>query len=223
MKNLSEKDWNRDSRKAEREEMVRYQIEKRGVSDDRVLDAMRKVPRELFTPDGEKNRAYRDGPLPIGCGQTISQPYIVAYMTEQLSVGSGDRVLEIGTGCGYQTAVLAELAEHVYTMEIIADLSERSQKILNRLGYENISYRVGDGSLGWPEHAPFDAIMVTAAPGGIPRELKKQMARGGRMIIPAGTFSQKIYKLVRTEEEYIEEPLIGVRFVPMTGKIEREF
>lgn len=220
---MSEKDWNRNSRKAEREEMVRYQIAKRGVTDSRVLDAMRKVPRELFVPDGERIRAYRDGPLPIGSGQTISQPYIVAYMTEQLSVGSGDRVLEIGTGCGYQTAVLAELAAHVYTIEIIADLSERSRKILTGLGYENISYRVGDGSLGWPEQAPFDAIMVTAAPGGIPGELKKQMAEGGRMIIPAGTFAQKIYKLVRTEEGYIEEPLIGVRFVPMTGRIEREF
>ncbi|MBD3178285.1 MAG: protein-L-isoaspartate O-methyltransferase, partial [Candidatus Latescibacteria bacterium] len=155
--------------------------------------------------------------------QTISQPYIVAYMTEQLSIGKDDRVLEIGTGCGYQTAVLAEIAGHVYTMEIIRELSERSENILGELDYDNVSFRVGDGSLGWPEEAPFDAIMVTAAPVRIPEELKKQLAEGGRMIIPAGTFSQRIYRITRSGGSFRTEELIGVRFVPMTGRIEGDF
>lgn len=220
---MSEKDWNNmPDDKKEREEMVRTQIQRRGVTDRRVLEAMKKVPRKMFVPEEGRLRAYRDGPLPIGCGQTISQPYIVAYMTEQLSIKSGDRVLEIGTGCGYQTAILAEISERVYTVEIIRDLSERARIILDKLGYDNISYRVGDGSRGWPEEAPFDAIIVTAAPSRIPDTLKDQMAEGGRMIIPAGTFSQKIYRITSTSEGFRSERLIGVRFVPMTGGIEED-
>lgn len=220
---MSEKDWNNvPDDKGEREEMVRTQIQRRGVTDRRILEAMKKVPRKMFVPEEGRLRAYRDGPLPIGCGQTISQPYIVAYMTEQLSIKSGDRVLEIGTGCGYQTAILAEISKHVYTVEIIRDLSERARSILDKLGYDNISYRVGDGSRGWPEEASFDAIMVTAAPSRIPDTLKDQLAEGGRMIIPAGTFSQKIYRITRTSEGFRSERLIGVRFVPMTGGIEED-
>jgi protein-L-isoaspartate(D-aspartate) O-methyltransferase len=221
-KNLSESNWNKGSSRKERERMVRSQIESRGITDRRVLEAMRSVPREAFIPDGNLALAYRDGPLPIGRGQTISQPYIVAYMTDQLSIESTDRVLEIGTGCGYQTAVLAELAEHVYTMEIIRELSERAQRDLERIGYENISFRIGDGSLGWPEEAPFDAIIVTAAPERIPTALQDQLAEGGRMIIPAGTFSQRIYRITRTGGGLKKEPLIGVRFVPMTGRMETD-
>lgn len=203
--------------------MVASQIENRGVTDKRVLRAMEKVPRELFVREDERPRAFRDGPLPIGCGQTISQPYIVAFMTEQLSLRSEDRILEIGTGCGYQTAILAELGRHVYSIEIIRELAEKAEERLNQLGYNNISYRIGDGSNGWPEEAPFDAIMVTAAPGRIPQTLRDQLAVGGRMIIPAGTFHQRLFRVRKTPGGLKEDKLIGVRFVPMTGRIENQY
>jgi len=200
-----------------REEMVRTQIASRDISDRGVLDAMRKVPRELFVRPEDRRAAFHDGPLPIGCGQTISQPYIVAYMTELLGLGAGDRVLEIGTGCGYQTAVLAELAARVYTVEIIPELSGRARETLDAMGYSNIEFRTGDGRAGWPEEAPFDGIIVTAAPGEVPPALREQLAEGGRLVIPVGTLSQYIHRIVRRGGDFEDEGLLAVRFVPLTG------
>lgn len=201
----------------ERELMVRDQIERRGVRDKRVLAAMRAVPRELFVDREDREYAFHDGPLSIGNGQTISQPYIVAYMTEMLALGSADRVLEIGTGSGYQTAVLAELAAEVYTIEIVEELSVRAQGILRGTGYANIHFREGDGSLGWPDAAPFDAIMVTAAPARTPERLVEQLAEGGRMIVPVGRVEQYLELVTRRGKAIERRSLIGVRFVPMTG------
>jgi len=200
-----------------REEMVKTQIAARDISDEGVLEAMRKVPRELLVRTEDSRRAFCDGPLSIGCGQTISQPYIVAYMTELLGLGSGDRVLEIGTGSGYQTAVLAELAAAVFTVEIITELSGRAQGTLAELGYSNIEFRTGDGRDGWPEEAPFDAIIVTAAPEHVPPTLKEQLADGGRLVIPVGSSVQFIHRIVRRRDDFEDEGLIAVRFVPLTG------
>jgi protein-L-isoaspartate(D-aspartate) O-methyltransferase len=197
--------------------MVRTQIASRDISDGRVLAAMRDVPRELFVKPEDYRSAFFDGPLPIGCGQTISQPYIVAYMTELLELGSGDRVLEIGTGCGYQTAVLAEIAAAVFTVEIIPGLSERARKTLGGMGYSNIEFRTGDGREGWPEEAPFDAIIVTAAPEHVPAGLKDQLADGGRLVIPVGSTVQFIHRIVRRGDCLEDEGLLAVRFVPLTG------
>ena len=202
-----------------RELMVRDQIERRGVRDGRVLKAMREVPRELFVEKSDREHAFRDGPLSIGRGQTISQPYIVAYMTEMLAIGSADRVLEIGTGSGYQTAVLAELAAEVCTIEIFEELSRGAQALLRRMGYSNIRFRAGDGSLGWSEAAPFDAIMVTAAPERTPERLVEQLAEGGRMIVPVGTVEQYLELVTRRGGAIERRELIGVRFVPMTGRV----
>jgi protein-L-isoaspartate(D-aspartate) O-methyltransferase len=202
--------------------MVMTQIISRGVRDERVLDAMRKVPRERFVREKDLDLAFYDGPLSIGSGQTISQPYIVAYMTEMLSLTGKDRVLEIGTGCGYQTAVLAEVAAEVYSIEIVEELSERARGILEELGYSNIQYRAGDGSEGWQEHAPFDAIMVTAAPARVPGRLIEQLADGGRMILPVGVYEQYLRLVTRKGGKMEERDLIGVRFVPMTGHAQRE-
>ena len=204
---------NRDGR----EEMVRTQIVSRDISDEGVLAAMRKVPRELLVRPEDGRCAFYDGPLSIGCGQTISQPYIVAYMTELLGLGSGDRVLEIGTGSGYQTAILAELAAAVYTVEIIPELSGRAQRALAAMGYAGIEFRTGDGCDGWPDEAPFDAIVVTAAPENVPPALKEQLAEGGRLVIPVGTSVQYIHRIVRRGDDFEDEGLIGVRFVPLTG------
>lgn len=203
-----------------RKRMVRSQIISRGVLDPGVVDAMKKVPRELFVGGSLAGAAFDDSPLPIGFGQTISQPYIVAYMTEQLALRKSDRVLEIGTGSGYQTAVLASIASAVYTIEIIGELSERARRILSALGYGNIHYRTGDGSRGWPEEAPFDAIIVTAAPESVPEALPPQLAEGGRMVIPVGGGVQYLRKLTRKGDRFEDESLIGVRFVPLTGGIE---
>lgn len=201
-----------------RETMVRTQIEARGVRDSRVLEAMRKVERHLFVPKPLRLLAYADQPLPIGEGQTISQPYIVALMTELLSVKPGDRVLEIGTGSGYQAAVLAELAQEVYSIEIIPKLADRAAKQLSKLGYANVHVKAGDGFLGWPEKAPFDGIILTSAPGTIPQPLIDQLKIGGRMVIPMGELSNQILYLVRKSEKGLErEEVIPVRFVPMTG------
>ena len=208
-----------DARK--REEMVKSQIERRGVRDARVLEAMRTVPRELFVERSDAEYAFHDGPLSIGHGQTISQPYIVAYMTEMLEVRSTDRVLEIGTGSGYQTAVLAELAAEVYTIEIVEALSLRAQEMLRAQGYANIRFRAGDGSNGWSEEAPFDAIMITAAPESAPEGVIAQLAEGGRMIVPVGIYEQYLELITRTDEKIERRALIGVRFVPMTGRIQR--
>ena len=201
-----------------REEMVRTQIASRDISDEGVLAAMRKVPRELFVRPEDCRRAFYDGPLPIGCSQTISQPYIVAYMSELLGLDAGDRVLEIGTGSGYQTAVLAELADRVYTVEIIPELSGRAKVALAAMGYSNIEFRTGDGCDGWPGEEPFDAIIVTAAPGQVPQALKEQLAEGGRLVIPVGTSVQYIHRIVRRGGEFDDEGLIAVRFVPLTGR-----
>jgi protein-L-isoaspartate(D-aspartate) O-methyltransferase len=205
-----------------REQMVERQIAWRGVRDPRVLEAMRKVPRELFVPENLRKYAFDDGPLPIGEGQTISQPYIVALMTEQLDLAPGAKVLEIGTGSGYGAAVLAEIAAQVYTIEIIPELAERSKKLLNGLGYRNIHFRTGDGYSGWPEEAPFDGIVVTAAPPEVPRPLKEQLKTGARLVIPIGEGFQ-VMQTIRREADGRTVLLdsIPVRFVPMTGEAQR--
>jgi protein-L-isoaspartate(D-aspartate) O-methyltransferase len=209
---------NTDSYEIKRKFMVEDQIERRGVKDEGVLKAVRKVEREKFVPNKYLDLAYSDRPLPIGHKQTISQPYIVAYMTEQLQVEKSHKVLEIGTGSGYQAAVLAELANHIFTIEIIPELAESSEKVLIELGYENITVRTGDGYMGWPEEAPFDRIIVTAAPGEIPKKLVEQLAPNGRMILPVGrsNFAQHLY-LVRKDKagNITEEKILAVRFVPM--------
>lgn len=203
-----------------RRKMVRGQIVARGISDSRVISAMEKVPRELFVDQFDYEYAFHDGPLSIGHGQTISQPYIVAYMSEKLQIKVSDRILEIGTGSGYQTAVLAELAAEVYTVEIIAELSERARAVLSRFDYDNIHFRAGNGFVGWEEEAPFDAIIVTAAPEHVPGKLLSQLAQGGRMIVPVGLSVQHLRLYRRTGDKISDEELIGVRFVPMTGRTE---
>ncbi len=200
-----------------RRRMVREQIERRGVRDGRVLAAMAGVPRHLFVPEALRERAYEDGPLPIGGGQTISQPYIVAFMTEAARPGPGDRVLEVGTGSGYQAAVLASIVAHVYTIEIRPELAQEARARLAALGYRNVTVRVGDGHAGWPEEAPFDAIVVTAAPEVVPPALVGQLASGGRLVIPIGSEDQQLVRLTRTAEGVERETLLPVRFVPMTG------
>lgn len=198
-----------------RRQMVRAQIEARGVKEPRVLEVMHRVKRHLFVPLEERAAAYDDRPLPIGYGQTISQPYIVAFMTEAARLTPGDRVLEIGTGSGYQAAVLAELVREVYTIEIVKPLADRARSLLERLGYENIKVKWGDGYQGWKEYAPFDAIIVTAAPEAVPEELIRQLKTGGRMIIPIGGFYQELYRMTKTEQGIHKEALLPVRFVPM--------
>ncbi len=204
-----------------REDMVRHQIEKRGVKDKRVLEAMRKVPRHEFIPGKYRSKAYSDHPVPIGRRQTISQPYIVAYMTEALALKGTERVLEIGTGSGYQAAVLAELVSEVYSIEIICELEANARKTLERLGYKNVKTTCADGYKGWPEYAPFDAIIITAAPDEIPPPLLEQLKVGGRLIAPVGTYFQELVICTRTEKGIKRERLLPVRFVPMTGKAEK--
>jgi len=199
-----------------RARMVRDQIEARGVSNPRVLEAMRRVPRHLFVPAGLANEAYEDYPLPIGHGQTISQPYIVAFMTDAAHVRPGSRVLEVGTGSGYQAAVLAELATEVYTIEIVSPLASSARKTLDALGYRNVTTRVGDGYAGWPEHAPFDAIVVTAAPTHVPDPLIAQLAVGGRLVIPVGgPDAQQMRIITRAASGVTTEDVMPVRFVPL--------
>jgi protein-L-isoaspartate(D-aspartate) O-methyltransferase len=193
----------------------------RGITNARVLDAMDRVPRHEFVPPDLRRHAYEDNPLPIGHGQTISQPFIVAFMTEQLDPQPTDRILEIGTGCGYQTAVLAELVAEVYTVEMIAELAAQAAINLRCLGYANIHMRAGDGYHGWPEAAPFDAVVVTCAPEGIPQPLIDQLREGGRMIIPVGSTGDQELVLLRKREGTIQERnVLPVRFVPMTGRIQ---
>lgn len=198
--------------------MVYSQIVRRGVRDKRTVDAMLRVPREKLVINETLDSAFNDSPLPIGHNQTISQPYIVAYMTEQLKLTGNEKVLEIGTGSGYQTAVLAELAAEVYTVEIIEELSVKAEIDLKILGYSNIYHRCGDGAIGWPEKAPFDAIIITAAPAEIPWEIASQLNENGRMILPAGNTIQQLKLITRYGEEFSVEDLINVRFVPMTGR-----
>ena len=203
--------------------MVETQIAARGVRDPRVLAAMRKVPRHLFVEPAERARAYEDHPLPIAGSQTISQPYIVALMTELLALPEHARVLEIGTGSGYQSAVLGEIADDVYSIEILPELARASARKLGELGYKNVTVREGDGYRGWPEHAPYDGIIVTAAPESVPQPLIEQLAPGGRMVIPVGTFFQELKVFTRGADGRItEQSIIPVRFVPMTGEIEKE-
>jgi len=204
--------------KQARQNMVEYQIKGRGIKDKNVLGAMLKVPRHLFVPEEMRDLAYRDEPLPIGHGQTISQPYIVGYMTEALKLQPGDRVLEIGTGSGYQTAILAEIVSEVYTIELIPELSLRAQETLKSLGYKNIEFLTGDGSKGWPEKAPFEAILVSAAPAEVPPALMEQLKIDGRLIIPVGTDSQELVLIKRTKKGWEKTRLIGVRFVPLIIK-----
>ena len=198
-----------------RERMVETQIASRGVKDKNVLDAMKKVPRHLFVPDDMKSHAYSDEPLPIGEGQTISQPYIVAYMTEALKLSKGKKVLEVGTGSGYQAAILAEIVGEIYSVELVEFLSYRAQDVLSEMGYKNIHFKIGDGSFGWEEFAPFDAIMVTAAPSKIPKALKQQLKINGEMIIPVGDTFQELVLITREEDGYRKKKLLPVRFVPL--------
>ncbi len=199
----------------QRDTMVRDQIEARGVKDSRVLEALRRVPRERFVAAGSESLAYQDSPLAIGYGQTISQPYIVAVMSEAAAIGPDDVVLEIGTGSAYQAAVLGELAREVYTIEIVPALATRATALLKDLGYANVHTRLGDGYAGWPEHAPFDAIVVTAAPPSVPDALKRQLKVGGRMVVPVGTGDQELLVIERTPDGFHERRLMPVRFVPM--------
>ena len=204
-----------------RQKMVDNQIIARGIADKNVIEALRKIPRHLFVPKEERERAYSDGPLPIGHSQTISQPYIVAIMTELLGIDSTSTVLEIGTGSGYQAAVLGEIADSVYTIEIVAPLAEKAAEILDSLGYKNIFVRAGDGYQGWPEAAPFDAIIVTAAAPKIPQPLIDQLKIGGRLVIPVGDLSQELYLVTKNEEGIVKQSIIPVRFVPMTGEVQK--
>ena len=207
-----------DDTTAARMAMVKYQIEGRGVSNAPVLDAMRKVPRHRFVPPGARGSAYGDYPLPIGKGQTISQPYIVALMTSVVEPRPGMKVLEIGTGSGYQAAVLAECVDQVYTIEIVPELGRQAASLLEELGYDNVHVRVGDGFDGWPGEAPFDAVVVTAAPDEIPQPLLDQLAVGGRLVIPVGVYAQELVLVTRTEDGFDRKKVTDVRFVPMTGK-----
>ncbi len=202
-----------------RELMVETQLEPRGIVDSRVLDAMRKVPRHEFVPEYLRHKAYDDMALPIGDGQTISQPYMVAAMTELLELAGDERVLEVGTGSGYQAAVLAELAKEVYTIELYPDLSERATRVLRGIGYEKIHFSVGDGSRGLPEAAPFQAIIVTAGSPAVPAPLVEQLDEGGRIVIPVGErFSQRLLKGTKRREVLHEELGIYCVFVPLTGE-----
>ena len=206
----------------EREAMVKMQLSSRGIRDKLVLEAMHQVSRHLFIPESHRREAYADHPVPIGFRQTISQPYIVAFMTEALELRPEDRVREIGTGSGYQAAILGELAREVFTIEIIPQLGERSKELLARLGYKNIQVRTGDGYKGWPEEAPFDAIIVTAAPPQVPQPLLDQLKVGGRMIIPVGEFNQGLILITRTVKGYERRNVLPVRFVPMTGEAQKK-
>ncbi len=205
----------RDSRRLERQTMVDDHIRGRGITDQRVLAAMRSVPRERFVPETVTGQAYADHPLPIGYGQTISQPYIVAYMSETLQVTKSSKVLEIGTGSGYQAAILGELAGEVYSIEIVPELADRARQTLDALGYKNIHVRTGDGYRGWPEQAPFDRIMVTAAPDHVPQPLVDQLATGGRLVIPVGRTEQDLLLITRTPTGVVQQRTIPVRFVPL--------
>ena len=205
-----------------KKEMIENQLKSQGITDDAVLDAIREVDRALFVPEDMKPHAYEDRPLPIGKDQTISQPYIVAYMAQELGLGQEDVVLEVGTGCGYNAAVLSKIASRVYSVEIIEWLAELAKENLQKTKINNIHTKAGDGFAGWPEMAPFDAIILTAAPPQIPEPLKKQLKIGGRLLAPIGRLSQKLIMVTRTgEDNYNQKELLPVKFVPMTGKAQK--
>lgn len=210
-----------DEYAAHRKRMVDTQLAARDINDERVLKAMLEVPRHRFMPDYARGQAYADHAVPIGEGQTISQPYVVAFMTQAAKVGPGDQVLEIGTGSGYQAAVLAELGSEVYSIEIIPELSKRAGEVLDALGYDKVHLKIGDGYRGWPEKAPFDAIIVTAAPPEVPQPLIDQLAKGGRMVIPVGDLYQNLEVIERTEGGVTRRKVLPVRFVPMTGEAQK--
>lgn len=197
--------------------MIDQQLVPRGITDPLVLGAMRSVPRHLFVPEAFRDEAYQDHPVPIGHAQTISQPYIVAFMTQALELTGGERVLEVGTGSGYQAAVLAEIADEVYSIEILEPLAREAEQRLKELHYR-VHLRVGDGYGGWPEAAPFDAIIVAAAPDHVPQPLIQQLAPGGRLVIPVGTSSQELIRVRRTPAGIARDAILPVRFVPMTGE-----
>jgi protein-L-isoaspartate(D-aspartate) O-methyltransferase len=201
-----------------RERMVETQIRARDVRNEAVLQAMSRVPRHLFVPDDVRPFAYDDRPLPIGRGQTISQPYIVAYMTEALQLAPAHTVLEIGTGSGYQAAILADIVKQVYSIEIVPDLAESARRALAQAGVRNVEVRTGNGYLGWPDHAPFDRIIVTAAPPEIPQALVDQLAVGGIMVVPVGTDYQEMVIITKTPDGVTQKRTIEVRFVPMVNK-----
>jgi protein-L-isoaspartate(D-aspartate) O-methyltransferase len=208
---------------ARRQEMVEQQLRRRGIRNPAVLAAMGKVPRHRFVPAMMRGLAYTDGPLPIGQGQTISQPYIVALMTELIDPGKTMRVLEIGTGSGYQAAVLAECTGEVHTIEVVPELGRDAAKLLRELGYRNVQARIGDGYEGWPDRAPFDAILLTAAPPDrIPQPLLDQLKVGGRLVAPVGRDVQDLVRVTRTEKGFDRQVIAPVRFVPMTGKAQRD-
>jgi protein-L-isoaspartate(D-aspartate) O-methyltransferase len=204
-----------------REVMLEQDLKARDISDARVLAAMAKVPRHEFVPEHLRDQAYEDHPLPIGFDQTISQPYVVAFMTQSLGLEGNEKVLEIGTGSGYQAAVLAECAREVFSIEIVEPLAQRAGEVLGRLGYRNVHLRAGDGYRGWPDEAPFDAIMVTAAPEHVPQPLLDQLAVGGRLVIPVGRFDQDLLLIERTPQGLAERRILPVRFVPMTGEAQQ--
>jgi protein-L-isoaspartate(D-aspartate) O-methyltransferase len=204
-----------------RRQMVEWIRSAHGFEDQAVLDALARVPRHRFVPDEQLRSAYEDRPLPIGFGQTISQPYIVAAMTAAAQLRGGERVLEVGTGSGYQAAVLAEIAGEVWSVEILRPLGERAAALLAELGYRNVQVRIGDGYAGWPEQAPFDAILVTAAPDHVPGPLLEQLAPGGRLVMPVGDERQELVRITRGDDGFATERLMGVRFVPMTGEARR--
>jgi protein-L-isoaspartate(D-aspartate) O-methyltransferase len=199
--------------------MVDVQLLRRGIRDPAVLAAMRKIARHLFVPEQLRMMAYEDQPLPIDCRQTISQPYMVALMTEALALSKNDRVLEVGTGSGYQAAVLAELCSAVYTVEKIPDLAEKAKAVLQQLGYDTVSITVADGTCGWPEHQPYNGIIVTAGAPRVPQPLLDQLAEGGRLLIPVGDYDlQQLLRLTRTQDGIVREELGGCRFVPLRGE-----
>ena len=207
----------------ERQRMVQEQLMPRDIHEERVLAAMTKVPREEFVPQDSRAASYTDQPLPIGYGQTISQPFIVAFMTEQLRLAPGDRVLEIGTGSGYQAAILAEIVAEVYSIEIIEPLAKTAEVTLERLGYKNVHVKAGDGYKGWPEHASFDVVIVTCAPDHVPQPLVDQLKEGGRMIIPVGGFGdQELYLLEKKNGQLEQRAVLPVRFVPMAGEVQKK-
>lgn len=208
-----------DSRADEREQMVREQLISRGIKNQRVLDAFRKVPRHMFVPPTHQISAYKDHPLPIGQGQTVSQPYMVALMTECLDLKGDEKVLEIGTGSGYQTAILAELTDTVYSIERYSPLAVRAKEVLENLGYSNIEITVGDGTLGWPEHALYDGIIVTAGAPDIPQPLFEQLNESGKLVIPVGdNFSQILQVVEKHRGKMAKENICSCVFVPLVGK-----